>query len=160
MSESQPAKRARILLSASEKKAICLHKAKNPKANRNDLTAWVQKEFKKSIGRQTISDVLHNKERWLAVCHDCRTLRDASCAQPELEEALWLWFTNARASNKTIKLSDDMIISKAKDLGQKLKIDSFSYSNGWLERFKKRHGIKRWTLHGESGSVDMDIVIQ
>ena len=106
MSEPQPAKRARTLLSASEKKAICIHKAKNPQANRNDLIAWVQQEFKKSIGRQTVSDVLHEKERWIAVRDDCRILRDASCAQPDLEESLWLWFTNG--SEKVHRCKTDL----------------------------------------------------
>ena len=28
------------------------------------------------------------------------------------------------------------------------------FSNGWLQSFKVRHGVKQIKLHGESGSVD------
>ncbi|KAG9322752.1 hypothetical protein KVV02_007012 [Mortierella alpina] len=32
----------------------------------------------------------------------------------------------------------------------------FKFSNGWLSRFKNRHGLKKYTTHGESESVDME----
>lgn len=31
-----------------------------------------------------------------------------------------------------------------------------NFSQGWLERFKSRHGIKSYRRFGESGSVDME----
>jgi hypothetical protein len=34
----------------------------------------------------------------------------------------------------------------------------FEFSNGWLEAFKVRHGIKKHRRFRESGSVDMTIV--
>jgi len=34
----------------------------------------------------------------------------------------------------------------------------FEFSNGWLEAFKVRHGIKKHRKFGESGSVDMTTV--
>ena len=33
----------------------------------------------------------------------------------------------------------------------------FKYSNGWLEKFKKRFGISIKTLAGEAGSVDLEL---
>ncbi|CAF1540280.1 unnamed protein product [Adineta ricciae] len=32
--------------------------------------------------------------------------------------------------------------------------DDFKTSNGWLENFRKRHGIKYRTINGESATVD------
>ncbi len=34
----------------------------------------------------------------------------------------------------------------------------FESSNGWLEAFKLRHGIKSFRCFGESGSVDMNAI--
>ena len=34
----------------------------------------------------------------------------------------------------------------------------FHFSQGWLERFKSRHGIKTHRRFGESGSIDVEVV--
>lgn len=49
-----------------------------------------------------------------------------------------------------------MIIVKAKKLCTDMGItkESLKLSNGWLSRFKRRHGICLRLLHGEAGSVD------
>lgn len=36
-----------------------------------------------------------------------------------------------------------------------LQIQDFKYSQGWLDKFKKRHCIEKKVLHGESGSLDI-----
>ncbi len=33
--------------------------------------------------------------------------------------------------------------------------EPFEFSNGWLEAFKSRHGIRSYCHFGENGSVDM-----
>lgn len=52
-------------------------------------------------------------------------------------------------------ISDEMLISKAKDFGSLLDIKDFSYSSGWLDKFKKRHGIKEYKFMKESGNVNL-----
>jgi len=34
----------------------------------------------------------------------------------------------------------------------------FKFSNGWLDGWKIRHGIKEYKRHGESGDVDLRVV--
>ena len=34
------------------------------------------------------------------------------------------------------------------------------FSNGWLDGFKLRHGIREYKRHGESGSADMKAVVE
>ena len=53
-----------------------------------------------------------------------------------------------------ISLSDEILLSKAQVLGEKLKIEDFGYSQGWLNNFKKRFNIKLRKLCGESKEVD------
>jgi hypothetical protein len=57
----------------------------------------------------------------------------------DMESALYLWFTNARAQN--IIITDDILREKAKRFGNELGITEFGYSNGWFTRFKSRHSI-------------------
>ena len=56
-------------------------------------------------------------------------------------------------------ISDEMLISKAKIFRQQFEIEeNFQYSNGWVQRFKQRHGLKSYKAHGEAGSVDLSLV--
>ena len=49
-----------------------------------------------------------------------------------------------------------MVVEKAKQFGKKLGIidEQITFSNGWLQKFKNRHQIKKYKLHGEAASVD------
>ena len=64
------------------------------------------------------------------------------------ESALFIWFTNARAQN--IPISEEILKTKARQFGEEMGITEFSYSNGWLTRFKSRHGIFSQIISGES----------
>ena len=65
--------------------------------------------------------------------------RHRSAMHKDMESALYLWFTNARAQN--IIITDDILREKAKRFGNELGITEFGYSNGWFTRFKSRHSI-------------------
>ena len=49
-------------------------------------------------------------------------------------------------------------LTKAKRFGDELSITDFSYSNGWLQRFKQRHNISQHVLCGESAGVDPKLI--
>ncbi len=40
-------------------------------------------------------------------------------------------------------LTDNLIIQKAIEIGEKNNIDDFKASRGWLEKFKDRHNLKK-----------------
>lgn len=72
---------------------------------------------------------------------------------PELEEALLNWFKEKRSLNSEI--SGSMIKEKAFALASELGIQNFKASNGFLNRFLKRHSIKSRKYCAESDvSVD------
>ncbi|CAK8696162.1 unnamed protein product [Clavelina lepadiformis] len=50
-----------------------------------------------------------------------------------------------------------MLKEKVKTFGEQLGVKDFTYSNGWLNRFKKRHGTALQNVHGESAAAD-DVV--
>ena len=49
---------------------------------------------------------------------------------------------------------DQMMMEKAKQLAVVLGVEEFKASPGWLQNFKKRHGLLRRNAHGESNSAD------
>ena len=155
MSECPPAKRARIQLTATEKKAICLQKAENPSMKQHELSAWCEKRFGKPIKKNTVSDILKEDKKWLAVRDDCNVIKDMKCRHPQLETALWTWITMARSAQPTLCISGAMLLTKARKFGEELGITDFEYSTGWLCRFKKRHELKSYRVHGEAAAVDL-----
>ena len=76
---------------------------------------------------------------------------------PDLEQFLYLWFSDKRGNN--IPINEIMLIEQAKRFGEHIGIEhNFKYSNGWLENFKFRFHIKSYTTSGENKSVDPLIV--
>jgi hypothetical protein len=52
--------------------------------------------------------------------------------------------------------TDEPLVEQAKIFGTKAELRvpaTFSYSKGWLDKFKKRKGIRSYKLHGESASL-------
>lgn len=68
--------------------------------------------------------------------------------QEKLDDALLLWFNQERANGKPI--SGPIIKEKAILLHKKMGgEEDFKASEGWLNRWKKRHGIHMLTISGE-----------
>ncbi len=71
----------------------------------------------------------------------------------ELDRRVFSWFVAARARNFCVSGED----LRAKALEAANAIDptvSFQSSNGWLNRFKRRHKISSCMLSGESKSIE------
>ena len=66
-----------------------------------------------------------------------------------------LWVENATAGGVT--LTDLLIKEKARVFTQAFNIQESElvFSNGWLEKFKKRNNIQRYRTHGKAGSVPL-----
>jgi centromere protein B len=56
-----------------------------------------------------------------------------------LESVLFTWYQQARASN--IPIDGTILRGKAKIIAAQLNIENFTASNGWIARFKDRHGL-------------------
>ena len=48
------------------------------------------------------------------------------------------------------------LMEQAKVIAQRLHIDGFKGSNGWLQKWKTSHNLKCRTVSGESGEVSDD----
>ena len=66
-----------------------------------------------------------------------------------------LWVENVTAGG--VILTDLLIKEKAKIFAEAFNIqeNELNFSNGWLQKFKKRNNIRRYRIHGESGSAPL-----
>lgn len=80
-----------------------------------------------------------------------------------LERTFFDWVCNKRISSKCISCT--LIISKAIKIAEKandrLPADKriiTQFSDGWLEKFKKKWNLKAYKLHSEAGDIDSESV--
>ena len=74
----------------------------------------------------------------------------------DLDGLVWEWFTTAQTKN--IPVSGRMIQERARLYAAKLSHEGFRASNGWLDRWQKRHNVRLATLSGEAADVNEEVV--
>lgn len=84
-----------------------------------------------------------------------RTLRRPE--NPKMERKLYKWFLNLRKHN--VPVTGDMIKHMASKLHEEFKeTNNFNASDGWLQRFKIRHGVRFLKITGEKLSSQPELV--
>lgn len=115
------------------------------------------------VGTSTVSDWKKNRKRIEDFCFKMisKDSLDNRCkaktAKLEtLDEALFVWFCAER--ERGLPISGPIIQQKALSLNKQLPHGdpSFTASQGWLDRWKKRHGVRQLTITGESLSGDVE----
>ncbi|KAJ3649085.1 hypothetical protein Zmor_020847 [Zophobas morio] len=149
---SGSAKRKRTVLTIEQKIEII----KQNESGEN--VAALARRF--GIGRQTVRDIVKNKTNLQAfllqadstqVVSQRKTMKASTFE--ELEQAMIKWFLQKRAEGTPI--SGPMCLRQAQLFHEKLNPgENFKASNGWLYRFKKRHGIRELSIEGEKLSAD------
>ena len=69
----------------------------------------------------------------------------------KINDSLYEWYL--LACSKNIYPDGPILKEKAKEIAEKLGIKGFKASNGWLDKWKQHHFIKRASVCGESGDV-------
>lgn len=118
------------------------------------------------VGRTTISDILKRKYKFFKFMANQtdkdsdnlkrrRTLRRT--VHKLLEEKLLEWYNENRQQG--LHISGPMISARAQELHKELGYsDNFTASNGWLDRFKIRNGIKLCGLREVKSESDVTAV--
>lgn len=76
---------------------------------------------------------------------------------PQVEDSLYFWFLQERKRHTPI--SGEIMKEKAKFFYRKImNNDDFQASEGWLDKFKRRFGIRLLSTTGEKLSCDVDAV--
>ncbi|KAI0996512.1 hypothetical protein K3495_g11669 [Podosphaera aphanis] len=150
-------------ISNSQRRGLRVYAAQHPRLTQHQLKAWFEEEFQRTITQASISESLSSKYNYL----DNDTMvafsqqRERPPKWPELDEALALW---QKEKKKSIPITGHLIRQQAIRFWNRLPcyqgMEVPAFSNGWLGSFKKRHGIKSRTQHGEDGSVNEAVVAQ
>lgn len=139
--------------------ALCQYKKDNPKVRQKVLVAWLEKEHNTKVAQSTISGTLKRSAELLHMTNNINLSqkRQHTVKYPEMEEALAEWF---HANQDRVNMSGDLLKESAKKILDRLYPvhATFEFSNGWLESFKNRHGIRSYRRFGESGSVNMEVI--
>ena len=79
------------------------------------------------FGKSTIGDILKDKHKWLDKPADSLDMmRYRQRKNQQLEHALFLWFSYMSLHHAAI--NDEMLLMKAKTLGEQLNVTKFFYS--------------------------------
>ena len=136
----------RTILIAAQKCEICETKEKEPNLSNVALAQ------KYNIGKSTVTDILNEKERWLAISGDQGKIKKFRGPKwPQLENALSLWVDNALNTKQDI--DGNILKTKADLFARRFSIEDFHQSEGWLTGFKKRHGLRQFQKQGEALSA-------
>jgi AcrR family transcriptional regulator len=147
---SQPKKQVRTL---HERLKIVEEVEKNPGEKRVDIAKRL------GLAPSTLNSIFAKKDEIREQAEKCGNAskkrkigRESTFA--ELERVLFSWYQQARASN--IPIDGTILRGKAKMIAAQLNIENFTASNGWIARFKDRHGLVYKKLVGESAAVDSE----
>ncbi|XP_042902295.1 tigger transposable element-derived protein 4-like [Parasteatoda tepidariorum] len=115
---------------------------------------------KYGIPNSTLSTIIKNREK-IEVAYAINQFEPArkrmrTGGNEEIEVALLRWVREARSQN--LPLTGHVLQEKAKVFADALGVTNFASSNGWLTRFKKRHGIVCHKICGEEATVDKETV--
>ena len=113
------------------------------------------------VGKTQIQNIVKDKEdilkQWAAgESSSKKYTKVRKTGYEEIDKVVWEWFTRARAKNIPVtgRLIQERAIMYASELG----IDQFAGSNGWLEKWQKRHNVRMVVLSGEAADVDPTVV--
>jgi len=123
-----------------DRKRICDYSVANPAAKQDAIAS----QF--GIERSTVSKILKQKEKWLAIdpeSSDARIAKHRAVKFPEVEDRLTLWVAELKAKGEPIRDSEirQEALRIAQDVG--LGEDKFKASGGWIEKFRERNSIPK-----------------
>jgi Tc5 transposase DNA-binding domain len=145
-------------LTSGQKAKLIEHSTKNPDMKAESLAKWAQATFKLIVAphRTTIGDTLRDATRYTLIQPQEASLKKARIVKYEvIETSIINWVLQMQ--HRRISVSGDMIKAEERDFARLLGVEEeLKFSNGWLEKFQKRNGFRRWYIHGESGDAQME----
>lgn len=116
----------------------------------------------KNIPPTTLNTIFINREKIRMKLFELSGKRKKCRNSPneEVAEALWLWYKQFTSENPTVPIDGNCLKIQATIAAQRLGIENFNPSLGFISRFKGRHNIICKVLHGESAAVDSGVIDQ
>lgn len=139
-------RKSRCDLSVNEKQKLLLQYDNLPKMSQR-LAAE-----KLGVAQSTLNGILKSRAQ-LGVTTECGgRKRKREGKSQATDEALFIWFQQALLQNAPINRA--ILMEKANCLAKKLDEEDFRATDGWLTRWKERHGIIYKKLQGEKADAD------
>jgi hypothetical protein len=151
------------VMTDEQRKALCQKVKDEPRTTQKELVTWLELTHGVKTSQATVSNTLKHCQK-LLVAQDVnlRVKRHRVQKWPKVDVALYEWFLQHQ---ELVNISGELIKEKAVVFmkllypgGDASRFESKNWSNGWLEAFKQRYGIKSFRRFGESGAVDMTVV--
>ncbi|XP_048385233.2 LOW QUALITY PROTEIN: jerky protein homolog [Stegostoma tigrinum] len=150
-SKKSAAKRKHVTLTISEKIEI-INKLDKGSSVKSLCEAY-------GVGVSTIYDIKKQREKLFKFCAESDTVKGINerrmlhrAKSADHDNVLYKWFRQRRSEG--LPISGAMLMEKAKQFLTDMKINSVcEYSQGWLQKFKHRHGI-HLKATGEQTSAD------
>lgn len=149
MASGQPQpieKRRRIPVSDEQRRLIRIYAKNNPRKTQKDVQAWFQSQSNRKLNQAQISRILSEQYARVDQPGTSHILFRAHKAQhQDLDEALFQWYWTQRARN--VHPTGDMLKEAASKLWDHMPQyrdqPRPAFSNGWLEGFRRRRGLKK-----------------
>ena len=149
-------------LSPAQKQHLLTHyhaqKAAYPAYTLSDLAHWATTTFQLTYtpSRRTISRILNQPE-------PSGSQHKPPTAAAELDRELADWVEDKQSRN--IMINGQLIRQQGQIIQQRINKGlpedqqlSLKFSNGWQDKFYQRHSFRQQAAHGESGSVQQEII--
>ena len=104
------------------------------------------------IPKNTLSTWLKNKE---GSSSKRQRLRQGTFAN--LDQAMFKWLLVVRT--RDVAVSALVFKTKATEFAEKMNVENFKASDGWLDRWKKRFNVSFKTVSGESNAFTDQMVV-
>ena len=163
----------RIRLTIQQKQAIMKEvarlRASTEKWSLHTLSLWTKSIFKLDSvpHRSTLSKLIKHKEAYESYNKNAsiwrKTLSSVRCFELETsltERTLDMWDRKVFVSESLIKEKAKRLLSSANWNLSEEQRKSLSFSNGWLDRFKKRNRFKSFMSHGEYADADESAITE
>lgn len=152
-------KQHRSAISDDVKRQICEWEKANKGKKHAEIAAHFNEIYSNlKIDRSTVTKILLQRNKWEVTENteeSAQIFRHKEVKFPILEYAMNLWVENVTAGG--VILTDLLIKEKARFFAEAFNIQEqdLAFSNGWLYKFKKRNNIRKYRIHGESGSAPL-----
>jgi len=148
----------RTQFSVAEKSALRAYHEQYPDLTQPALAQWFEAQTGKPIRPNSVSEIL--SKRYTSLDSNpgggklAKRLKQRSCDYPVLERILSDWVYR---QERFLIITAELIKEKARSFWPRIPeyngIPIPDFSNGWVDRFKSRHGLRYRARHGEAGSV-------
>lgn len=162
--EGERPKRTVQKLTNGDRKWICKRKNEQPSEKFADMISAFRQQRNPEVELKsgTVSGILKQQTKWLAIPDGQENgARTRASKEPDLEVALYAWRAQKVAGGE--KVRDEDLRNRARELALSMGINmdkstkGLSFSSGWLDRFKKRNGIKQTCYNRHRGDVPKPI---